>query len=122
MARTGSAAGTSQFGRQLSKIAPIELKQILYLQAEGHTNLTIAQRLGLDRHTVGRHAAPMQTRIAATQLGIVLDEARLRYLLAGLKRPGICLACSALMFCCVGAPAIVCNSCGESWATAKRQA
>ena len=98
-----------------AQITPAKRKQILRLQAEGHTNLAIAKRLGMDRHTVGRHAAPTQQRKPAAGTELSIDDQRLRYLLAGLNARGACPECRQIMFWDKRVPSGLCNWCGAEW-------
>ncbi len=94
-------------------VTPAQSKHIQRLKAEGHSNLAIAAKLGIDRHTVGRHANGPKN--IAEPVADSLDQQRLAYLLAALDRHAPCPGCGKTMFWRNGALTGVCNWCGNPW-------
>ncbi len=76
-------------------ITPQQRRQIVRLQADGHSKTAIAERLGIDRHTVARHA--QQPTAPAPEL-TPEDLAKLRFLLDLLTEREACPDCGAEIF------------------------
>ena len=97
-------------------VTPAQRKEILRLKAQDYTNIAIAERLGMDRHTVGRHAGPRKRPDDAT--GTVLTEAeiaRLKYLAAALSVEAACPTCGRPMFVARHETRGTCHWCRNTW-------
>ncbi len=101
-------------------VTPAQRKEILRLKAQNYTNIAIAERLGIDRHTVGRHSDTEPARDQSAQTSI--DNEKLAYLLAGLNKRGACKHCGQMIWWNATERSDgVCNWCGHTWALAKPQ-
>ena len=97
-------------------ITPTQRQEILRLRAQKYSDVAIAQRLGIDRHTVGRQAGPREPSDNAT--GTVLTEteiARLKYIAAAFSVEGPCPTCGRAMFVAPHATSGTCHWCRNTW-------
>jgi hypothetical protein len=95
---------------------PAQRKEMQRLKAQGFTNLAIAERMGLDRHTVGRHVDPDEARGQSTH---ATERAKLEYLLAGFNMQGTCFRCKKVAFWNERQTTGFCNWCGTKWASVR---
>ncbi len=97
-------------------VTPTQRQELLRLKAQGFTNIAIADRLGIDRHTVGRQAGPRAPRVKPGALTLSQPEiARLKYLAAALTVEGACPNCGQTMYVVPHAKEGTCLWCRKTW-------
>ena len=95
-------------------ITPQQRRQLVRLRAEGHSKTAIAERMGLNRHTVARQLAAPAPVNAARQL-TKDDLLKLRYVLDVLTEREACPGCGATMYCRSTDTPATCASCRRVW-------
>ena len=96
-------------------VTPKQRKEILRLQAAGHSNLAIAEQLGIDRHTVGRHAEPKPRNVDGEPPLSADELLRVRYLVANIPGASRCHGCKKQLYYARNQLEGFCNWCGVEW-------
>ncbi len=100
------------------RITPEQRRQIARLDADGHTQAAIADRLGIDRHTVARHLGDAAVPDSARGGGLAglstAEGAVLRLLMASVVVVR-CGECNAAIVQLRSMAAGMCPHCCASW-------